>query len=606
MGENTVILPESVDQIDGLLDVSHDSWYFRWLMWLCRQLPHATAALIVSDINNNGQFSAVAVWPEDSNQDALLQDTAEQTLHQKKPLITPLDEANQYLGSYPVLINAHLRSVVVLKFSAYTESELQKTLSIIEYCSGWIELAFSREMLGDLTSLSERQHVVLDSMAHVLGERDFDHAALRFVNLMVRHLAVDRVVLGFTHNNELRIHSESDSSGQSNKHELVRLTREAMQETVDQQETVIWPEQGDAFKVSVAHKKLAEQSTRALMTIPLVDRELCYGAILLERPDTKPFTYQEQLTAEALTNFVGVVLEDKRQSNLSYLAYTRKCIHKQLSDLVGPGHLTRKIVFSCVMFLSLFFAIMPGSYTIAADTVLEGAELRSVVVPFDSYLLKAQYRGGDSVRQGDVLAELDTREQRLQRISWLSQQATSRRQYEDALSKQERSKVQISNAQIQRAQAEIELLDYQISQAIMKAPFDALIVSGDLNQRIGSLIQQGEVLFELSPSERYRLAIYVNEYRINDIKPDQSGQLVLAALPDEKFSFTVTRINPRAEVRDGETVYLVEAELIDRSDMLRVGLEGVSQIYVDERLLIRVWTQNLIDWAKLQLWRFWG
>lgn len=273
---------------------------------------------------------------------------------------------------------------------------------------------------------------------------------------------------------------------------------------------------------------------------------------------------------------------------------------------MGPGYLVRKIVLLCLITLTVFFSLMSGSYNIGADTVIEGAELRSIVVPFDSYLQRANLRAGDSVKQGGLLAELDTRQLRLQRISWISQQATARRQYEDALAKQERSKVQISNAQMERAQAEIELLDYQIALALMRSPFDALIVSGDLNQRIGSLVRQGDVLFELSPRTRFRLAIYVDEFLINDIKVSQTGQLVLAALPDQKFSFTTTRITPLAEVRDGATVYRVEGALDDNTDMLRVGLEGVAQVYVDERLLISVWTRSLIDWMKLQLWRFWG
>jgi hypothetical protein len=81
---------------------------------------------------------------------------------------------------------------------------------------------------------------------------------------------------------------------------------------------------------------------------------------------------------------------------------------------------------------------------------------------------------------------------------------------------------------------------------------------------------------------------------------------VLAALPDREFSFKVTGINPIAEVRDGATVYRVEADLDSSLEGLRVGLEGVAKIYIDERLLLAVWTRGITDWLRLQLWRFWG
>ncbi|MBR9866747.1 MAG: HlyD family efflux transporter periplasmic adaptor subunit [Oceanospirillales bacterium] len=607
MGVITASLPDSIQQLNGLLDTHHENWHFTWLEWLCSQLPQVRVGLVVADESQSGQFHSVAVWPEVDVQDKLLLDAAEETLKKKQPLIMPLNDGKHHIGSYPVFVDGTLRAVVTLMLSAEDEAELHKALAVIEYCAGWLELRFSRNLLGVVARDNQRQHIVIDSIAYVLGERDFEHAALRFVNLMGQYLDAERVVLGFVKNAELEVHSESDSSGHSKKHELVKLTTQAMQEAVDQQESILWPELDDHNRVTHAHNLLAsEKGQRALMTIPLVDKESCYGAVLFDRPSDQPFTKDEQLTAEALTNFVGVVLEEKRQSCLPLYAYIFRSFKNQLSLLFGPGHLGRKIVIFSLLLLSLFFSLVSGSYNISADAVIEGAEIRSIVVPYDGYLQKATSRAGDTLKEGALLAELDTRELRLQLMSWVNQEATSRRKYEDALARSERTQVQINNAESQRARAEIELLEYQISQAAMKAPFDALIVSGDLSQRIGTLVRQGDVLFELSPRSDFRLATYVDEFRINDIRQGQTGQLVLAALPDQKFSFRITRINPMAEVKEGSTVYRVEAVFENRDEMLRVGLEGVAQIYVDERLLISIWTRGLVDWMKLQLWRFWG
>jgi len=397
------------------------------------------------------------------------------------------------------------------------------------------------------------------------------------------------------------------SSGHSKKHELLKLTTLALQETVDQQESILWPSSEGADAVTIAHQKLAEEEgKRCLMSIPLIDKELCFGAILFDRSAAQPFNESERVTAEALANFSGAVLEEKRQANFPLYRHALRSMRNHVSRLLGPGYLGRKVTLLCSVVTLIFLSLVEGAYNIGADAVIEGAELRAIVVPFDGYLQRADVRAGDSVLKGALIAELDTREFRLQRMSWISQQSTSKRQYEDALAKQERAQVQITKAQVERAQTEIELLDYQISQALMAAPFDALVVSGDLNQRIGSLVRQGEVLFELSPRERFRLAMYIDEFRINDVRQQQGGQLVLSALPDEKFPFVVTRINPMTEIRDGATVYRVEAEIDNQAGPLRVGLEGVAQVYVDDRLLISIWTRALRDWLKLQYWRFWG
>jgi hypothetical protein len=605
--ETTISAPSSSAGIDQLLNVDNEDWYLSWLDWLCDQLPNLKAALVISG-DKPGDFQSRAIWPRDDRRhDQLLLDAAATTLNKKTPLITPLDDALHQIGSYPVFVEQEPRAVVTVLLVAKDETDLQNTLGVIEYCCGWLELKLARTKLSEFNQQNTRQQVVIETIAKILGERDFDHAALRFVNLMATHLQAERVAFGFVKHKELSIHSQSDSSDHGKKYELVKLTTKALQEAVDQQETVNWPARDGCNSVSIAHRKLSEISgQRALLSIPLVDRELCFGAILLDRPMDRPFSTEEQITAEALANYVGVVLEEKRQASLPLYTYIARSFKNQLSRLVGPGHMGRKITLFVLLSVSIFLATMPGSYYLGAEAVLEGAELRSIVVPFDSYLQNADYRAGDKVKKGTVLAELDTRELRLQRISWISQQATSRRQYEDALAKQQRAQVQISKAQMERAAAELQLIDYQTAQSSLVSPFDALLVSGDLSQRVGASVRQGDVLFEVSPSTEYRLALYVDEFRINDIRESQSGKLVVSALPDKEFAFTVTRINPLAEVRDGATVYRVEAKPVGDLSMLSVGLEGVAKVYIDRRLLFSIWTRGARDWLTIQLWRFWG
>jgi hypothetical protein len=46
----------------------------------------------------------------------------------------------------------------------------------------------------------------------------------------------------------------------------------------------------------------------------------------------------------------------------------------------------------------------------------------------------------------------------------------------------------------------------------------------------------------------------------------------------------------------------VEARLDETPERLRPGLEGVGKIEVDRRLLVWIWTRQVIDWLRLQLW----
>ena len=593
--------------IDSLLTYDDPQWLQHWLRWLCGQIKGAEAALLVTDAAVSGSFAPKAFWPLQSQYESVLMDAAEVTLNQKTPLIKALPIGARYVGSWPIIANESLRAVITIIVKAEQESDLHDALAKVEWCSGWVELLFIRQALQASGTQIQRQDLVLDGIAGILGEDTFEHAALYYVNTLAARLLCDRVVLGFCKQGEVDIHAQSHSSSYSDRHALVKYTVNAMQEAVDQKESIQWPPQENQVQVAMAHSELNEAlGTRALLTVPLVDQAECYGAVLFERHSENPFSEQDIATAEALANLVGSALEEKRQASLPLYAYVKRALELQLTRLLGPGFLWRKVAVAIVLALLLFFSFAKGDYNLSADAVLEGEEVRAMVASFDSYIESANYRAGDKVAQGDVLAVLDTRELRLQRISWQSQLAQSQRQYEEALAKQERAQVQINTAQVERARAELQLIDFQIGQAKLEAPFDALIISGDLSQRIGGVVKQGDVLFELSPRERFRLALYVDEFRINDVKPGQSGRLVLAALSEQEFPFQVTRINPMAEVRDGKTLYRVEADLLNQEDILRAGLEGVAQIGIDQRLLISIWTRGLRDWLRLEWWRFWG
>src|SRR5207248_11434714 len=54
---------------------------------------------------------------------------------------------------------------------------------------------------------------------------------------------------------------------------------------------------------------------------------------------------------------------------------------------------------------------------------------------------------------------------------------------------------------MEEARKQAELLDYQIKQANLVAPFDGVLLKGDLYDRQGAPAKQGDVLFEIAESE---------------------------------------------------------------------------------------------------------
>ena len=299
---------------------------------------------------------------------------------------------------------------------------------------------------------------------------------------------------------------------------------------------------------------------------------------------------------------VGPLLEVKRRDDRWLIAKTVEAVERELGRLIGARYVGRKLLIAALAGVVVFFIYAHGDYRLTAKTFVEAAVQRAAVAPFDGFIARAEVRPGDVVREGQLLAALDDREVRLERLRRLSQQEQLLKQHRQALAEGRAAQVEILAAQIEQARAQIALMDNQLRRMEVRAPFDGVIVLGDLSQRLGAPVQRGDVLFEVAPLERYRIVLQVDERDMDEVQADQSGSLVLSALPTLRLPFTVQKLTPVSTPRDGRNVFRVEARLSETPERLRPGMEGVAKVNVDRRRLIWIWTHQITDWLRLKVW----
>jgi multidrug resistance efflux pump len=208
------------------------------------------------------------------------------------------------------------------------------------------------------------------------------------------------------------------------------------------------------------------------------------------------------------------------------------------------------------------------------------------------------------VNQGQVICLLDDRDLMLERFKWFTEKQQLTKQYHEAMAKHEQSQIQITRAKIDQADAQLDLLDEQLSRTRLTAPFNALVMSGDLSQSLGSPVEKGQVLFEVAPLDQYRVIIEVDERDIAGVQVGQTSEMIFSSIPGETFPFVVEKITPVTTAKDGRNFYRVEGRLEKVTDQLRPGMEGVGKITVDRRRLIWIWTHKAVDWVRLKAWQW--
>jgi multidrug resistance efflux pump len=421
---------------------------------------------------------------------------------------------------------------------------------------------------------------------------------------LAARLSCDRVSWATVHHGITRIIAISGNAHFNEKTDIVQAIREAMEEAVDQGRTVVWP--AGSYKqgtVNRSHEGLAERSGSGANCSFCVHADgRIVGAVTFERPQRTAFDDDTVSSLEAMAAVLGPVLELKRLEDRSWLAKSRASLRRSLEHLFGAGHLSLKLSAIAVLLLGAVLVGATGDFRVTAAAKVEGEVLQSAVAPFDGYLDQALVRAGDMVEEGQLLAALQDKDLNLDRLKWVSQQEELLKEYRQALAERDAAKGEIVSAKLQQVEAELGLATRRLQRAQITSPFAGVVVSGDFSQKLGSPLEEGRLLFEIAPLNSYRIILRVDDRDISWVAVGQHGQLRLSALPHQVFPYTITRIMPVSEAKDGVNVFRVEASVDGHAPVLRPAMEGIGKIHIGEGRLVWIWTHDIVDWLRVKLW----
>lgn len=591
-------------------DISIEEFSYHWLALQCVGIGAVDRGVVLLRQPDTNEFRPVAKWPL-TEKVTTLSEVAHGVLDEECGLILELEDQPGYVAAaYPIHINNELEGIVALELKASDLSKIERLMGQLQWSVAWIELFFNRKQIGGFKSSEARSRASMELLAKVHAQEDFVSASMALVTELANKLSCERVSYSVPHGDKVKVEALSHSAQFGQRMNLVRAIGQAMEEALVLGEPVIFP--GKDGRLSVPdHEALLEASgCHSVMTVPIFIDDRFYAALTLERSSESPFTLDELSFCQSLAVLCVPALEDKRLNRRGVFRFLSDRAKTQVKRLIGPDYVGRKLFAIISVLLVLFFSFATGSFRISANTLLEGEIQRVISAPFKGYIKTAAVKAGDRVSPGQVLAELDDRDMRLERENWLSQRSQYRHQYNQALGVQDRSEMNVAKAQMDQAAAQLALAEAKLSRSRLTAPFDGTVISGDLSQRLGAYVEQGEVLFEIAPLDAYRVILLVDEKYIAEINNQLSGELVLASLPKVVFNFDVVNITPITVAEEGANLFRVEARLsndevtlMHYSD-LRPGMEGVGKIYVGERKLIEIWTRGLLDWLRLFAWKW--
>jgi len=582
-----------------------------WLDLTARAFAPVQTGLVLLKHPWEGNYVPAAFWPDASCDVTHLTAAAQQALMERRgveipPSAPPGQGAqSQTQLAIPIETEAELHGVAVLGLVAGGPADVQAVRRWLLWGSAWLAQFFYREQARQSQASLERVGLALDLALLALEKKEHQEAAMALVNEMAVKLGMRRVSLGLAKQGEIRAQAVSHTAHFQRQSEAVQLLEQAMEEAFDQRRDVLYPQaeggRPERFAVTSDHERLAKrQDAGGVASFLLADQGEAFGVLTFE--SEAPLGEPDRLLCEALAKVAGPVLAQKRELDHWLTGKSKFKLQALAEKLLGPSHPAFKLKAIALAAALGFLGFADGEFRVSAKTVVEGLVQRQAVAPFQGYIQQASVRAGDTVTAGQVLATLDDKDLRLEQIRWQSEREQTLRKYHDALAKHDRAEASVLGAQLDQAIAQLNLIEEKLKRSQIRAPFDGIVVSGDLSQLLGAPVEQGKVLFEVTPLDAYRVILKVDERDITYVRAGQPGQLVLSGLAGEKLGFAVKKITSVSTAEEGINYFRVEAQLDAPAAMIRPGMEGVGKIIAGERKLAWIWTRRLTDWLTVKLW----
>jgi multidrug efflux pump subunit AcrA (membrane-fusion protein) len=156
---------------------------------------------------------------------------------------------------------------------------------------------------------------------------------------------------------------------------------------------------------------------------------------------------------------------------------------------------------------------------------------------------------------------------------------------------------------VEQNQARLELVQWRISQATLKSPIDGIMVEGDLKERLGAPVREGEVLFRIARIDRLYVEAEANERDIDDVLGAVDGEIAFVSQPKEKFPISIDRVEPSAVTKTSENVFLIRTAFLENPESwFRPGMSGVAKLNAGKRSLFYIFTHRTVDFLRMFFW----
>lgn len=248
--------------------------------------------------------------------------------------------------------------------------------------------------------------------------------------------------------------------------------------------------------------------------------------------------------------------------------------------------LSTTVCLASVMCLMILIAVWPAKYRVSCNVVVRPTQQRLIAAPFEATLLTTEFKPGDEVHRGQVLVTFDGRPLRLELASIEAEMQQHAKEQDVALATGKIAEAQQAELKHRQLSRQADLIRHRLTQLQVVSPTDGIVVSGDLDQHIGSPLTTGQSIAEVAALDKMVIEVEIPDFEIGFVEAGTNAKVKINGIGGRSLWTELSDIYPSAEIRDDKNVFVGRVEVDNADRRFRPGMRGEATALGPRRPLI--------------------
>ncbi len=256
---------------------------------------------------------------------------------------------------------------------------------------------------------------------------------------------------------------------------------------------------------------------------------------------------------------------------------------------------------------ALFFLVVcPLPFRVAGDAVVAPLHRAQVQPEFEGVVAKVFVHEGESVKRGQVLAEMDAWNYRSALAEAEAKYQTTVLQMNRSLASNDGSEAGIQRVQADYWRAEVDRARELVDKAKLRAPIDGVVATPHVENFVGKRLQYGDSFAEVIDTSSAVVDVGIAETESSLLKSGSRAAVKLNSYPTRTFRGSVIVVSPRAQQQGESRVFFARVLVPNQDGALRTGMEGRGKVSAGWYPAGYVLFRQPAVWFFTKMWSWFG